>query len=104
MVHKSPLPTTGFVCAHRCTMSTDRLPVNWPKRDSHGEDADSEEFDEVLTTEEAADLLSVTMETILSLAGRGLRSGGSTANTRRFLRSDRIAYVQGDGHQDVALP
>ena len=51
------------------------------------------EVEEVLTTEEAADLLRVSTKTILGLASRGMLPGRKVGRAWRFLRSDLVAYV-----------
>lgn len=58
------------------------------------------EVEEVLTTEEAADLLRVSTKTVQQLAGRGILPGRKVGRAWRFLRSDLVAYVQG-GQQPV---
>ena len=62
------------------------------------------EVDEVLTTEEAADLLRVSTKTILGLASRGMLPGRKVGRAWRFLRSDLVAYVHGGRRQGVAAP
>ena len=50
---------------------------------------------EVLTTEEAAELLRVSTKTILSLAREGLLPGEKVGRAWRFLRADLIEYLHG---------
>jgi excisionase family DNA binding protein len=52
---------------------------------------------EVLTTEEAADLLRVSTKTILALARRGELPGEKVGRAWRFLRADLLNYVRGSG-------
>lgn len=56
---------------------------------------------EVLTTEEAAGLLRVSTKTVLTLAGKGELPGRQVGRAWRFLRSDLVAYVHGDGQPFV---
>jgi excisionase family DNA binding protein len=51
---------------------------------------------QVLTTEEAADLLRVSSKTILALARDGDIPGEKVGRAWRFLRSDLLEYVHGD--------
>lgn len=51
---------------------------------------------EVLTTEEAAGLLSVSSKTILALARDGAIPGEKVGRASRFLRSDLLEYVRGE--------
>jgi excisionase family DNA binding protein len=51
---------------------------------------------QVLTTEEAADLLRVSSKTILALARDGSLPGEKVGRAWRFLRSDLLDYVHGD--------
>ena len=50
---------------------------------------------EVLTTEEAADLLRVSTKTVLALAGKGKLPGRQVGRAWRFLRSDLVRYLHG---------
>jgi excisionase family DNA binding protein len=50
---------------------------------------------EVLTTEEAADLLRVSTKTILALARDGSLPGEKVGRAWRFLRADLLEYVSG---------
>ena len=50
---------------------------------------------EVLTTDEAADLLRVSTKTVLSLAREGILPGDKVGRAWRFLRSDVLALVRG---------
>jgi excisionase family DNA binding protein len=51
---------------------------------------------QVLTTEEAAELLRVSSKTILALARDGAIPGEKVGRAWRFLRSDLLEYVHGD--------
>jgi len=51
--------------------------------------------DEVLTTEEAAELLRVSTKTVLSLARDGSLPGEKVGRAWRFLRRDLLDYVRG---------
>lgn len=51
---------------------------------------------QVLTTEEAADLLRVSSKTILALARDSAIPGKKVGRAWRFLRSDLLDYVHGD--------
>jgi excisionase family DNA binding protein len=53
------------------------------------------EVAEVLTTEEAADLLRVSTKTVLALVRRGSLPGEKVGRAWRFLRSDLLAYLHG---------
>jgi excisionase family DNA binding protein len=53
------------------------------------EDAD------ILTTDEAADLLRVSSKTILALARDGILPGTKVGRAWRFLRADLLDYVHG---------
>lgn len=58
---------------------------------------------EVLTAEEAADLLRVSTKTVLTLARDGALPGTKVGRAWRFLRTDLVAYVHDGGrHQPVA--
>jgi len=50
---------------------------------------------EVLTADEAADLLRVSTKTILALAREGTLPGEKVGRAWRFVRSDLLAYVRG---------
>lgn len=50
---------------------------------------------EVLTTDEAAELLRVSTKTILALAREGILPGEKVGRAWRFLRSDLLAHVRG---------
>jgi excisionase family DNA binding protein len=50
---------------------------------------------EVLTTEEAAELLRVSTKTILTLARDGALPGEKVGRAWRFLRTDLLNYVRG---------
>jgi len=50
---------------------------------------------EVLTTEEAAELLRVSTKTVLNLAQKGVLPGEKVGRAWRFLRSDLLEYVRG---------
>ena len=58
---------------------------------------------EVLTSEDAADLLRVSTKAILGFSNRGMRSERKVGRVWRFLRFDLVAYVHGNGGQDVAV-
>lgn len=51
--------------------------------------------DEVLTTEEAADVLKVSAKTILKLARDGAFPGQKVGRAWRFRRSDLMGFVGG---------
>lgn len=51
---------------------------------------------EVLTTEEAANLLRVSTKTILALARDGSLPGEKVGRAWRFLRVDLLDYLHGD--------
>jgi excisionase family DNA binding protein len=57
---------------------------------------------QVLTTEEAADLLRVSSKTILSLARDGSIPGEKVGRAWRFLRSDLLEYVHGGRRPQTA--
>lgn len=57
---------------------------------------------EVLTTEEAADLLRVSTKTVLALARDGALPGTKVGRAWRFLRTDLVAYVHGGQHERQA--
>lgn len=61
------------------------------------------EIEDVLTTEEAADLLRVSTKTILGLVSRGTLPGRKVGRAWRFLRSDLVAYVHGGRGQSAAV-
>jgi excisionase family DNA binding protein len=50
---------------------------------------------EVLTTEEAAELLRVSTKTILALARQGELPGEKVGRAWRFLRAELLEYVRG---------
>ncbi len=50
---------------------------------------------EVLTTEEAAELLRVSTKTVLTLARDGALPGEKVGRAWRFLRTDLLDYVRG---------
>ena len=50
---------------------------------------------EVLTADEAAELLRVSTKTILALAREGTLPGEKVGRAWRFLRSDLLAHVRG---------
>jgi excisionase family DNA binding protein len=50
---------------------------------------------EILTAEPAADLLQVSMRTVLQLGRDGELLGQKVGRARRFCRSDVLAYVRG---------
>ena len=52
---------------------------------------------EVLTSEEAADLLRVSTKTVLALARRGELPGEKVGRAWRFVRADLLNYVRGSG-------
>ena len=52
---------------------------------------------DILTTEEAADLLRVSSKTVLALARDGELPGTKVGRAWRFLRADLLDYVHG-GH------
>jgi excisionase family DNA binding protein len=53
------------------------------------------EVKEVLTADEAADLLRVSTKTVLALARDGSLPGEKVGRAWRFVRSDLIGYVRG---------
>ena len=57
------------------------------------EDAD------ILTAEEAADLLRVSTKTVLALAREGSLPGTKVGRAWRFLRTDLFDYVHAGAHQ-----
>lgn len=56
----------------------------------------AEDAAEVLTTEEAAELLRVSTKTILALARDGSLPGEKVGRAWRFLRADLLNYLHGD--------
>jgi excisionase family DNA binding protein len=54
---------------------------------------------EVLTAEEAAELLRVSTKTVLTLARDGALPGTKVGRAWRFLRADLVAYVHNGGRQ-----
>jgi excisionase family DNA binding protein len=57
---------------------------------------------EVLTAEEAADLLRVSTKTILALARDGSLPGEKVGRAWRFLRADLLEYVRGHHRRRAA--
>jgi excisionase family DNA binding protein len=53
------------------------------------------DYEEVLTAEEAAELLRVSIKTVLSLAREGILPGEKVGRAWRFLRADLLNYVRG---------
>lgn len=51
---------------------------------------------EVLTAEQAADLLQVSLRTVLQLARDGELRGHKVGRAWRFCRADVVAYVRGE--------
>jgi excisionase family DNA binding protein len=51
---------------------------------------------EILTAEQAADLLQVSLRTVLQLARDGELLGHKVGRAWRFCRSDVLAYVRGE--------
>jgi excisionase family DNA binding protein len=51
---------------------------------------------EVLTAEQAAELLQVSLRTVLQLARDGELRGHKVGRAWRFCRSDVLAYVRGE--------
>lgn len=51
---------------------------------------------EILTTEQAADLLQVSSKTVLQLAREADVRGQKVGRAWRFCRSDLLAYVRGE--------
>lgn len=49
-----------------------------------------------MTAEQAAELLQVSLRTVLQLARDGALPGHKVGRAWRFCRSDVIAYVRGD--------
>jgi excisionase family DNA binding protein len=58
---------------------------------------------EVLTADEAADLLRVSTKTILGLAREGTLPGEKVGRAWRFLRTDLLAYVGGPRSKSGAV-
>jgi excisionase family DNA binding protein len=54
-----------------------------------------EEVREILTAEEAAELLRVSTKTVLALARGGALPGSKVGRAWRFLRTDLMAFVHG---------
>lgn len=54
-----------------------------------------QEAEEVLTAEEAADLLRVSTKTVLALARDGVLPGEKVGRAWRFVRADLLAYLRG---------
>ena len=61
------------------------------------------EVEEVLTTEEAADLPRVSTKTILGLASRGMLPGRKVGSAWRFHRHGLVAYVHGARGKGAAV-
>lgn len=59
---------------------------------------------EVLTAEEAANLLRVSTKTVLALARRGFLPGEKVGRAWRFLRSDLLGYLHGGARQGRRSP
>jgi excisionase family DNA binding protein len=59
---------------------------------------------EVLTADEAADLLRVSTKTVLTLARQGALPGLKVGRAWRFVRADLLDYVSGErrGHPSAA--
>jgi len=55
--------------------------------------------DEVLTAEEAAELLRVSTKTVLSLARDGSLPGEKVGRAWRFVRTDLLDYVRGGNRE-----
>ncbi len=51
---------------------------------------------EILTAEQAADLLQVSLRTVLQLARDGELVGHKVGRAWRFCRSEVVAYVRGE--------
>ena len=51
---------------------------------------------EILTAEQAADLLQVSLRTVLQLARGGELPGHKVGRAWRFCRTDVLAYVRGE--------
>jgi excisionase family DNA binding protein len=62
-----------------------------------------QEVDEVLTTDEAAELLRVSAKTVLALARKGALPGEKVGRAWRFVRADLIAFVRGSRRSPAAL-
>jgi excisionase family DNA binding protein len=60
------------------------------------------EASDVLTTEEAADLLRVSTKTVLALARVGTLPGEKVGRAWRFLRADLVEYLHGQRHERPA--
>ena len=61
------------------------------------------ECEDVLTTEDEADRLRGSAETILGLASRGVQSGQKVGRGERSRRSRLVAYLHGGHGQGFAL-
>lgn len=57
---------------------------------------------EVLTADEAAHLLRVSTKTVLILARDGVLPGKMVGRAWRFVRSDLIEHLRGDGRRKAA--
>lgn len=58
---------------------------------------------EVLTADEAAQLLRVSTRTVLALARDGSLPGEKVGRAWRFVRADLIEYVRGRGRSSGAV-
>jgi excisionase family DNA binding protein len=76
---------------HACDASTSRIPLT----PDAGRCPKMTEVTEVLTTEEAAQLLRVSTKTVLALARAGSLPGEKVGRAWRFLRADLLEYVHG---------
>lgn len=57
---------------------------------------------EVLTADEAASLLRVSTKTVLALARDGVLPGEKVGRAWRFVRSDLLRHLRGQGPRKVA--
>jgi excisionase family DNA binding protein len=57
-----------------------------------------QEVAEVVTAEEAAELLRVSVKTVLALARAGALPGEKVGRAWRFVRADLLDYVRGQAH------
>ncbi len=60
-----------------------------------------QEVAEVLTADEAADLLRVSTKTVLALAREGTLPGEKVGRAWRFVRADLLDYVRGQKNSGV---
>ena len=60
------------------------------------------EASDVLTTDEAAELLRVSTKTVLALARDGTLPGEKVGRAWRFLRPDLVEYLHGERHRRPA--